>query len=255
MKFQKKYNRLHQLCFIILFCFACTNYAQIPQPLNTNQAVQDYVKLLSNTEQQALNDKLRNYADSTSTAIVIAILPSVEDNINFQAAQILSQWKIGQKNKDNGVLILMAVEQRKVAISTGYGIEEYLTDALSKQIIMQDIIPEFKKANYYVGFDKATTSIIQVLEGTYQREAHQEPFPWGGIVLLGILILITLFFSGKNQSNGNHKNRGFTFDDIIILSSLGRNSGGFGGGFGSTGGGFGGFGGGMGGGGGASGSW
>ncbi|CEN52776.1 conserved exported hypothetical protein [Capnocytophaga canimorsus] len=106
--------------YIVLCLITATGLAQsVPKKLFENRAVQDYVGLLNESQQQALNTKLIQYADSTSTGIVIAIVSDVEDDINFQAAQMLSQWGVGQKGKDNGVLLLMAVNQRKIAISTG----------------------------------------------------------------------------------------------------------------------------------------
>lgn len=251
-------KRLYYL--IVLFLAAQSLLlAQVPKLKNPNEAVQDYVNLLSDQERMLLNTKLTHYADSTSTGIVIAIVPRTDDDINFHAAEILSQWKIGQKGKDNGVLILMASQQRKVAISTGYGVEEYLTDALSKQIIMQDMIPNFKQGNYYAGFDSATTSIMQVLSGTYKKDnTPTDEIPFFAILLFGIIMFVVIAFLLKGGKGGNNSRGGGGFDlfDMIILSSMGRNSGGFGGGFGrGSSGGFGGFGGGMGGGGGASGSW
>ncbi|GIZ16561.1 TPM domain-containing protein [Capnocytophaga catalasegens] len=255
--------------FLLLFGIQtlwCVQAQQYPELKNAKEAVQDYIQLLSETERMALNNKLRAYADSTSTGIVIAITKQVADDINFEAAQLVSKWGIGQKGKNNGVLILMAYEQRKVAISTGYGIESYLTDALSKQIITTDMLPNFKQGNYYQGFDLATTSIMQVLSGTYKQEIPKEEFP-----ILGLLVFIALIvgiiyiiykMSSPNSNGGNYKGSdGLDLWDMIILSNMGRSSGkssgGFGGfgGFGGGSGGFGGFGGGMGGGGGASGSW
>lgn len=247
-------------CIILLFAIQPLLLVQVPKLKNPNEAVQDYANVLSDQERMFLNTKLAHYADSTSTGIVIAIVPTTNDDINFQAAEILSEWKIGQKGKDNGVLILMASEQRKVAISTGYGVEEYLTDALSKQIITQDMIPHFRQGNYYAGFDSATTSIMQVLSGTYKNDATStQGIPFSVIVIFGIAMLLLIIALSRGGKGGNNSRGGGGFDlfDMIILSSMGRNSGGFGGGFGGGGssGGFGGFGGGMGGGGGASGSW
>lgn len=245
------------LLFFVSFCFG-----QLPSIKNPDYAVQDYVGILSEQESQFLNQKLYRHFEETSTRIVIAILPKVEDDINFQAAELLAKWKIGEKGKDNGVLILLAYEQRKVAISTAYGVEEYLTDALSKQIISQDMIPSFKMGNYYQGLNKATTSIIEVLSGKFKREPKSEEFSIFPFLIILIFVVIFMYFASKNRRNGgdgNHKG-GSDFDlfDMIILSNMGRSSGNFGGFGRSSGGGFGGFGGfggGMGGGGGASGSW
>ncbi|MDO4228825.1 MAG: TPM domain-containing protein [Capnocytophaga sp.] len=233
----------------------------IPQKKYEDRAVQDYVGLLSAHEQDLLNAKLTHYADSTSTGIVIAIMADVEDDINFQAAQMLSKWGVGQKGKDNGVLLLMAVNQRKIAISTGYGVEERLTDARSRRIIQNDIIPQFRNENYYAGFDQGTTAIMNVLSGAFTQDKESQSTGFSGIflffaVILGVIILLSVL-KGRGKGNGGDRfGGGFDLSDFIILTSMGRSSsGGFGGFGGGSSGGFGGFGGGMGGGGGASGSW
>lgn len=250
----------------------------VPQRLHSNP-VQDYVGLLSESEQSALNQKLTHYADSTSTGIVIVIRDQIEDDINYQAAQYLAQWGVGQKGKDNGILLLMSVNQRKIAISTGYGVEDQLTDARSRRIIEQRIIPHFKKTDYYAGFDSGTSAIIEVLSGKFQSDKSAKAVPFFDfhtivfIVIVLVYILLMIFRrKGKNNNNGNSDGGGMelltTLNTLmVLLSSSGRgSSGGFGGfgrgssggfgGFGrSSGGGFGGFGGGSGGGGGASGSW
>lgn len=132
-----KSNILKALCYgvIILITLQFVTAQNLPALKNKAEAVQDYVGLLSQSDRAALNEKLRSYTDSTSTGIVIAIVGTVDDDINYEAAQLLTKWGVGQKGKDNGVLILMAAESRKVAISTGYGVESYLTDALSGKLL------------------------------------------------------------------------------------------------------------------------
>lgn len=254
-----KKNKIY-LFVALIFSMQLIGAQQVPTLKNPNEAVQDYVNLFSEQERYALNEKLRIYSDSTSTGIVIAILPTTDDDINFHAAEILAKWGIGQKGKDNGVLILMAYQQRKVAISTGYGVEEHLTDALCSQIISQDMIPYFKTGAYYQGFDKATTSIMQVLSGNFKPEpVKEDPSIFITIIAFAVILWgVYLAFknpSGDNGKDNNQTGGGFDIFDMIILSNIGRSSGGFGGSGGSFSGGFGGFGGGSGGGGGASGSW
>lgn len=254
--FKNKYILLFGLLSTFL---SASLYAQdVLKKKYSDKAVQDYVGLLSPSETNALNQKLTAYADSTSTGIAIAITNSVEDDINYYAAQVLTSWGLGQKGKDNGVLMLMDIKQRKIAISTGYGVEHLLTDALSKRIIENNILPEFKKGNYYGGLDQGSTAIIQVLEGAYTNTNPKNDIDISSILPIIIFIIIILLLANKKQGgsgNRGHRSSGMDFSDIIILSNMGR--GGFGrssgGGFG--GGGFGGFGGGMGGGGGASGGW
>src|SRR5690606_29662751 len=125
--------------------------------------------LLQDSEKQNLENKLIQYSDTTSTQIVIVIIDSTNgEDIGFLGANWLTAWGIGQKNKDNGILILLAHKDRKVFINTGYGVEHLLTDFVSKQIVEKEIIPEFKKGNFYQGLDNGTTAIFKVLKGEYK---------------------------------------------------------------------------------------
>ncbi|MBB4119760.1 uncharacterized protein GGR32_002066 [Mesonia hippocampi] len=255
----------------ILACNFFTANAQldIPKLPSKQTSVYDGGNVLQKNQKQALEHKLLNYADSTSTQIVVATIPSLNgEYIGTYSAEWAHQWGIGQKGKDNGLLILLARDERKIWISTGYGLEAHLTDALSKQIIDQVIIPEFKQGNYYAGLDKGTTAIISVLSGTYKAipkppPNKNSPFILGNIIVfIFFVVIILLIIFRKNKGNGGNGGRGSlsgSLLDAIILSSMGRGS--WGGSSGSSGGSFGGggFGGGFGsggfGGGGAGGSW
>jgi len=171
-------------------------------------------------------------------------------------------WGIGQAKEDNGVIILIAKNDRKIAINPGYGLEDRLTAGIGGEIIRNIITPEFKAGSYYKGIDKGTDALFDVFKGKYKGERKKssgKSFPI--LPLLFIIVVLIIIFS-KNKGGGNSGNRGGggpSLLDVIILSNLGRGGGGgFGG---SSGGGFGGggFGGGFGGGGfsggGSSGSW
>ncbi|GAA4275797.1 TPM domain-containing protein [Aquimarina mytili] len=262
---------LHYLLLTVFALSINTIYAQrkIPPKPRSQTSVYDEAKILSAAEATRLEQKLVRYSDTTSTQIVIATINSLQgENIGLYAAEWLSDWGIGQEKEDNGVLILIAKNDRKIWITTGYGVEEKLTDFNSKTIVDQIITPEFKKGNFYSGLDKGTTAIFQVLDGTFKgARKKKKDIPIGQLVLLLIFFIIIIkAFSKSNHGNdgrGNRGNRsrGGSLLDVIILSNMGRGSygggsfgGGSSGGFGS--GGFGGgFGGGMGGGGGAGGSW
>ncbi|MET2986117.1 TPM domain-containing protein [Aureibaculum conchae] len=259
---------------IFLLSFSFEGYCQeIPEKKHPDKAVQDYINLLSEDEQRLLNIKLKNYADTTSTGIAIAIRNDIKDDINFYAAKMLTEWGLGQAEEDNGILLVLDTNQRKIAISTGYGVEHLLTDALSKRIITNIITPQFKQGNFYSGLDKGTSAIIQIMNGEYKGSPQRSNDGGDGIPFVFIILFLIILFiilSNRNKRNrGNKGNRGNRRDDVarsileaIILSRSGRGGFGGGGGFGGSsgggsfgGGGFGGFGGGMGGGGGASGSW
>ena len=265
MRFQK----LRLLCLLLLISTSCLAQYPIPKKPALETSVYDYIKLLQPSEKKSLEQKLIKYADSTSTQIVLAIIESTEgENINFLGANWLTEWGIGQADTDNGILIILARGDRRIGINTGYGIESTLTDGLSRRIIENVIVPEFKRGDYYAGLDKGADAIFEVLTGQFKEDRSFDKngrFPFGAILPIVIFIIIMIILASRNKRGGGGRRggrkKGLDIWDIIILSNMGRGGyrGGSGGGFGSGsfgGGGFsGGFGGGMGGGGGASGGW
>ena len=265
------YKAIRLIAFLLFFIgnvFTISAQFNIPEkPSKNNQtSVYDYINLLNSYQAKSLEQDLIRYADSTSTQIVIAIIPSTEgENINYLAANWGEKWGIGQAKEDNGVLILLAQNDRKIAISTGRGVEHLLTDAMSKRIISNEIIPQFKRGNFFGGLQQGVNAIYKVLKGKYKNAVtSKDDFPFGFFVFLFfVFIIIIIILKSKNGENDNHDGRHFRRDrgssilDAIILSNMGR--GGFGGsssGGSFGGGGFsGGFGGGSFGGGGASGGW
>ena len=260
------------LIISVVLLISASSFSQvaIPKKPSLQTSVYDGAKMLSGVEKNALEQKLVNYADSTSTQIVVATINTINgEDIAFYATKWAHEWGIGQKDEDNGIFILVAKKDRKLTIQTGYGVEHLLTDALSKRIIENIMTPEFKKGNFYGGLDRATSAIMQIMSGEYegepQRNTRSGGIPIGFIILFFIILLIIL--SNRNKGRGGRNNRGNrrtgSLLEAIILSNSGRGGFGGGGGFGGSsgggsfgGGGFGGgFGGGGFGGGGASGGW
>lgn len=255
---------------VVFLCWLGFAQAQfeIPEKPSKQTSVYDYIDLLSAGQEKDLEQKLIRYSDSTSTQIVVVVISSTEgENINFLGAQWGQKWGIGQADKDNGILVLLAKDDRRIAINTGYGAEGNLTDALSRRIIDNVIVPQFKQDNYYGGLNDGSDAIFQALKGEFKEERSFDDgggFPLGSFLPILIFFIILIILSNRNKRgggrNGGKRSGGFDIWDMIILSNMGRSSGsgGFGsGGFGgSSGGGFGGgFGGGGFGGGGASGGW
>ncbi len=249
---------------LLLWCKPLWSQFEIPEKPALQTSVYDYIDLLDAQQKKSLSQKLVRYSDSTSTQIVITIIASTQgENINYLGAQWGQKWGIGQEGKDNGILIILAKDDRKIAINTGYGVEGSLTDALSKRIIETIILPEFRKGDYYGGLDKGSDVIFQVLTGEFQEDRtfeNSEGFPFSSVLpfIIFMVILFILWSRKGGNNNGPGGRRGLSPWDMIILSNMGRSSGGFGGssGGGFSGGGFGGgFGGGGFGGGGASGGW
>ena len=249
--------------FSILPTFAQYTIPEIPK-LQTS--VYDYANLLSTSEKKQLEEKLIRYSDSTTTQIVVVTIESLKgEDVSLLATKWGQTWGIGGTAKeDNGVIILLAKTERKIAINPGYGLEDRLTAAIGGQIIDYVIVPEFKAGSYYKGLDKGADALFDVFKGKYKGERKKNKkdgkFPFFPILVI-IIVIIIIIANNKKNSGGNSGNRGGGFDlaDMILLSSLGRSGGGFGGGFGGGNSGGGGFGGGFGGGGfsggGSGGSW
>ena len=253
------------LKLFVCFLFTQISFAQftIPEKPSFQTSVYDYANVLSATEKSQLEQKLIKYSDSTTTQIVLITIESLKgEDVSLLATKWGHTWGIGQAKEDNGVVILLAKNERKIAINPGYGLEDRLTAGIGGEIIRNIIIPEFKAGSYYNGLDKGADVLFEVFKGKYKGERKQENGNGIPIVPIIIIFIIILALISRNKGGGNSGNRGGGLDlsDIIILSSLGR--GGFGGGS-SSGGGFGGGGGGFGGGfggggfsgGGSSGSW
>src|SRR5690606_36482718 len=204
---------------------------QIPEKPDFQTSVYDYVDLLSPEQKSSLENKLVRYSDTTSTQIVVAIIGSTQgENINYLGAQWGEKWGIGQEKEDNGVLILLARDDRRIAINTGEGVEHLLTDAMSKRIIEQDIIPYFKQNDYYGGLNRGADAIFEVLTGEYQGTRQNDmpaSLPIGLIFFLFIIFIFIIIAISKNRrgggnSGGNSGGGGFSILDAIILSNLGR---------------------------------
>jgi uncharacterized protein len=255
------------VAFLLITQISFAQYT-IPEKPSLQTSVYDYANVLSATEKSQLEEKLIRYSDSTTTQIVVIIIESLKgEDVSQLATKWGQTWGIGGTAKDdNGVIILLAKAERKIAINPGYGLEDRLTAGIGGEIIRNIIIPEFKAGSYYNGLDKGADALFDVFKGKYKGERKKQTkgkdFPVLPIIIIVIVILALISRNKNSGGNSGNSGGGPSLLDVIILSSLGRNSGGggFGGGFGggSSGGG-GGFGGGFGGGGfsggGSSGSW
>lgn len=256
------------LSILTLFFMHCgVLFAQftIPEKPSFQTSVYDYAKVLSADEKAQLEEKLIRYSDSTTNQIVIVTIETLKgEDIGILTPKWGQTWGIGGTEKDdNGVLILLAKAEKKIWISAGYGLEDRLTAGIGGEITRNIIIPEFKAGSYYNGLDKGTNALFDVFKGKYKGERKQKKDKNLPVVPIIIIVFIILALISRNKNNGGNSGNsggGPSLLDVIILSSLGRNSGGFGGssggGFGGGGGGFGGgFGGGGFSGGGSGGSW
>ena len=240
MKTTKRYNLL--LGLLLVLFFGTGLQAQLPSPSNPPRLVNDYTGTLSTSQINTLEHKLVAYNDSTSTQILVLLVDDLQGySIEQYATEIGHSWGVGQKDKGNGVVILVkpkkGSERGEVNISTGYGMEQYVTDATGKNIIEKEMIPAFKEGDYYTGIDNAVNVIMDLCSGKFTQDEYNdgEGLP-GWLTLLFIIAIIIVFIKFSNGSGQNYSGGG----SRTIWIPMG---GGFGGGGGFSGGGFGGFGG------------
>lgn len=136
-----------------------------------SKRVNDEANVLSPDEENLLEKKLSVYEDSTSTQIVIVTVASLDDDISKVAVELGEKWGIGQKGKNNGLIVLISIEQRKMFIATGYGLEGSLPDAMCKRIIENDIKPHFKNKDYFNGVDNGINKLISAMSGEYTSDS------------------------------------------------------------------------------------
>lgn len=267
-----RYPFLKYAVILLVFVqFTTVSFAQdIPPKPNTNDLVFDYADFLSKSEEQQLNQTLENFALETSNQIVFLSVKTLNGLAPYEFAEkVLSEWGVGQKGLDNGVVILIKPKttssKGEVFISTGYGLEGAIPDAVAMMIIQNEMLPEFKARNNYAGVNNAVTTLMglamgEIDSGEYQKRTggkEEKIFP----IIMFLFIMFIIFASrmGRARRYASTNNLGF-WAAFWLLSNSGRSHGGSWGGFSGGsgfggGGGFGGFGGGMGGGGGAGGSW
>ena len=247
---------------LLLFSFSFVQ-AQIENELPARpkpaKLVVDYTNTLAPDQKEALENKLVLFDDSTSTQIAVVIIESTGIyDISDYAVALGRAWGIGNKEINNGVLLLVAKNDRKMWIATGYGLEGALPDATTKQIIENEIKPNFRENDFYRGLDEGTDAIIAATKGEYTApENYRNKKDKDGIPAIVIIIIVFIIISiiKRGGGGGNYNRRGYRNNAPGALWWLA--SGGLGGGHssGSSSGGFGGFGGGSFGGGGSGGSW
>lgn len=241
---------------ILSVCVSAQTDEVIPARPNPPKLVNDFTGTLSSMQVDALEKKLVAYDDSTSNQIAVVIIPTTKNStVDEVALGILRNWGVGNKDKNNGIVILVAKDDRKMKIEVGYGLEGAITDVTAKHIIEEEITPAFKQDNYYRGLDEGTDALIRAAAGEYKAPAHygksNKKMPSISTIIFIIILLIVIF--GGGSRGGTYVSRGGWGG---WTGGGGWSGGGGGGGWsGGGGGGFGGFGGGSGGGGGASGSW
>jgi uncharacterized protein len=247
---------------------------------NYSGFVNDYAGVLTNEQKNSLENNLSDYNQKTTNEIAVLFVKSLNGgDINDFAVRVFENWKIGKKGKDNGILFVAAIDDKKMRIEVGYGLEPALTDADAGNIIRNAIAPEFQNGKYYEGALAGVAAIENHISGTEIPQQSQSSSGAGNVIYILMFVLVFLLLAslvvarifmgimsvvfGKKAYSKlrQNKDKNWFWKWLFfwsLFSGRGRGPGGWGGGFGggsSGGGGFGGFGGGSSGGGGASGGW
>jgi uncharacterized protein len=232
-------SRIRLVAFALAFLlFACPLRAALAwESLRLTSAVTDQAGVLSAAQRTSLENHLSAYQRGSGNAIAVVILRDLDGgDVDDAANRIFEKNGIGQKGKDNGLLILVAMAERSMRIEVGYGLEDVLTDAIAKRIVEADMVPAFRQGRYYEGIATAIVRLEKIIGGdanAIPRDTSGKAPPLAVVLFIVAILVLARIFGGRGRGRG-----------IYI------GAGGF-----SGGGEFGGFGGGGSGGGGASGGW
>src|SRR5499426_1050815 len=173
--------------------FAAPAAAALPIPPAPDHRINDYAGVLSAADRDRLEDKLRSRERESSKQIVVAIFRSLEgESLEDYSIRLAQAWRIGQKGLDNGVIFLVFVDDRKMRLEVGYGLEPKLTDALSSQILRQVVAPRFREGKMAEGIGAGLTAIEQAIAGTYQAQPAPARSEGGQGIMAGILLLVVV---------------------------------------------------------------
>lgn len=205
--------------------------------------VHDEAGILDAQTKAELEYVLKAERDSTSNQIAVLLIPSLDgDDIDLYANRVFREWKLGTAEKDNGVLFLIAINDRKMRIEVGLGLEGALTDALSSRINRNEVAPYFRQGNYNDGVKAGVLAVVKAIQGEYTNDEPplrkgKRKSPWVSLIVIIIFIIMA---SRRNRGGGGgYMSRGGWMGPMIGGSGFGGSSGSWGdfGGGGDSGGG------------------
>lgn len=238
---------------LLLWVFAITAQAELKFPALSGRVV-DNAQMIEPAVRQQLTQELASHEQSTGEQVVVVTLPDLQGtSIEDFGYQLGRYWGIGQKDKNNGALLIVARDDRKLRIEVGYGLEDRLTDAQSSVIIHQVITPAFKAGNFSKGISDGVSAMLLVLggnpldepsaayDGGGERGSEFFDRHPGALVFLVLLFFVTIFVCqllGILPSGGGGRGGSGGFGGaVLVAEALAAEAGGFSGGGGSFGGG------------------
>ena len=187
---------MRRICFFLIAIglFASSLWADFQIPENPDGYVTDRAGLLSSSARANLEAILQSFESQTSNQVVVATFPSMEDgSLEDISVRLAQQWKIGQKARNNGVLFLIFKNDRAMRIEVGYGLEGVLTDALSAQIVRNEVTPYFRAGEFEKGILSGVRAILSATKGEYQADAAAQNGDGAGLLKLILIVCGVLF--------------------------------------------------------------
>jgi uncharacterized protein len=195
------------LWLAILLALAGTGVAlaqgTLPQPVGY---VNDFANVLPDNVESGLENSLRQFEEETTVELAVVTVPNLGgDTVEGYAVRLFNQWGIGKQDGDNGVLMLLAVEDRQVRIEVGYGMEPYLTDGQTGRILDTQVVPELRQNNYAQGILKGAQAVANTIKASDYRpgtvRSRESPWPFGAVspllvlALFGVVVYVAAFLA------------------------------------------------------------
>lgn len=243
---------------LLIMLNAAISIHALEAPPKPKGRVSDYTGTLNASEIRSLDEMLAQFERDTTNQLAVLIIPTLAgDSLEDYSIRLAEKWQIGQKGRDNGVILLIVMQDRKMRIEVGYGLEGTLPDSLAGDIIREVIAPQFRQGRFFQGIHDGAAAIIAATKGEYRSTARSKRKSSGGLISLFWTLFFFFFFMSaiiknlrrRRYHSSRHGGRsiGGPFWWGGGFGGGGGLGGGFGGGFSGGGGGFGG--------GGASGGW
>ncbi|UCG11101.1 MAG: TPM domain-containing protein [Deltaproteobacteria bacterium] len=250
---RKAVNLLGAAVLVLLLAVVCAQALEVPP--RPKGRVSDYTGTLSSKEIRSLDQMLATFERETTNQLAVLIIPTLAgDSLEDYSIRLAEKWQLGQKERDNGVILLIVMQDRKIRIEVGYGLEGVLPDSLAGEIIRQVLAPQFRQGQFYEGIRASLIAIIAATKGEYRpttpvsrgrRRGGLISWVWPLFMLFLLLSSIASIFRRRRYYSS--RRGGWVVAGPMWWGGGFRGGGGFGGGFSGGGGGFGG--------GGASGGW
>jgi len=244
-------SRLVAAALVVLLVVAVPALA-LEVPSAPQGRVSDYAGVLTADQRRDLEGKLARFEEETTNQVTVVIISTLGgDSLEDYSIRLAEKWRIGRKGKDNGVILLIVVQDRKIRIEVGYGLEGVLPDSLAGEIIRQEIASRFRQGQFYQGIQAGVDAIMAATKGEYRPAPRTgrggSSLSWFWIILFVLFVLSAMAGNFRRRPPYSRRGGRVVAGGPFWWGGGGFSGGGFGGGFSGGGGGFGG--------GGASGGW